>query len=147
MRDYIYAPEANQLDGIMQPINPLMGANSDAGMTAEGWQPMYQSWALQGAGEDAGAGPEGWQPMYQSWALNGEAETGQEGWGGMYQSWALSGIDDSAYPFIRNDMATPTVDIRDASTQFGAEALNGGLGAVQDALQVLSVVDLLTKGA
>lgn len=145
MRDYIYAPEANQLDGIMQPINPLMGANSDAGLGPEGWQPMYQSWAIGGANSDAGKGPEGWQPMYQSWALAGEAETGGEGWGGMYQSWALSGADES--PMIRSDIATPTVDIKDASHQFVMPALNGGMGAVQDALQVLSVVDLLTKGA
>lgn len=98
---YVYAPEANQLDGILRPINPLMGANSDAGM-----------------------GPEGWQPMYQSWALNG--------------------VDDVLSPMIRSDIATPTVDIKDSSFQFAMPALNG-MGAVQDALSVLSVVDLLTR--
>lgn len=103
MNRYIYAPEANQLDGIMRPINPLMGANTDAGVSPEGWQPMYQSWAL-------------------------------------------AGIDDVMSPMIRSDIATPTVDIKDASSQFAMPALNGGLGAVQDALSVLAVVDLLAKG-
>lgn len=121
MNRYIYAPQANQLDGIMQPINPLMGANSDAGVSPEGWQPMYQSWALSGADQDAVRGPEGWQPMYQSWALSGTES-----------------------PMIRSDIATPTVDIKDASSQFAMPALNG-MGAVQDALSVLSVVDLLTR--
>lgn len=119
---YCYAPEANQLDGIMQPINPLMGANFDAGI-----------------------GPEGWQPMYQSWALSGTAETGNEGWAGLYQSWALAGIDETMSPMIRSDIATPTVDMTNAGSQFSMPALNGGLGAVQDALSVLSVVDLLTR--
>lgn len=122
---YVYAPEANQLDGILRPINPLMGANSDAGMGPEGWQPMYQSWALDGAAQDSTRGSEGWQPMYQSWAL--------------------AGIDDVLSPMIRSDIATPTVDIKDSTYQFAMPALNGGLGAVQDALQVLSVVDLLTR--
>lgn len=47
-------------------------------------------------------------------------------------------------PIIRSDVATPTVDILTAN-QFQMPALNGGLGAVQDALQVLAVVDLLTR--
>lgn len=95
MNRYVYAPEANQLDGIMQQINPLMGIS----------------------------------------------ETGNEGWAGLYQSWALA----AASPMIRSDIATPTVDIKDASNQFAMPALNGGMGAVQDALSVLSVVDLLTR--
>lgn len=126
MNRYIYAPEANQLDGIMQPINPLMGANTDAGVSPDGWQPMYQSWALSSAAQDSTRGQEGWQPMYQSWAL--------------------AGIDDVMSPMIRSDIATPTVDIKNASNQFAMPALNGGMGAVQDALSVLAVVDLLAKG-
>ena len=116
---YIYAPEANTLDGIMRPINPLMGANQDAGM-----------------------GQEGWQPMYQSWALGGVSETGGEGWGGLYQSWALS-----ANPLIRSDVATPTYDMTPYPTTMPRlDAMPPGLGAVADALSVLSVVDLLTRG-
>ena len=119
MNRYVYAPEANTLDGIMQQINPLMGISETGN---EGWGGMYQSWALASAAQDATQGSEGWQPMYQSWALAGDS------------------------PMIRSDIATPTVDIKDASHQFAMPALNGGLGAVQDALSVLSVVDLLTKG-
>lgn len=78
---YCYAPEANQLDGIMRPINPLMG---------------------------------------------------------------VAGIDEIMSPMIRSDIATPTVDITGAQRQFSMPALNG-MGAVQDALSVLSVVDLLTR--
>lgn len=125
MSRYVYSPTVNTLDGIMQQINPLMGANSDAGMGPEGWQPMYQSWALSSAAQDATRGSEGWQPMYQSWAL--------------------AGVDDTLSPMIRSDIATPTVDIKDASSQFSMPALNGGLGAVADALSVLSVVDLLSR--
>lgn len=99
MRDYIYSPQVNQLDGIMQPINPLMGVS----------------------------------------------ETGGEGWSGLYQSWTMAGIDDAMSPMIRSDAATPTVDMMSAGGQFSMPALNGGLGAVQDALSVLSVVDLLTR--
>lgn len=102
MSRYVYSPTVNTLDGIMQQINPLMGANSDAGVSPEGWQPMYQSWAL-------------------------------------------AGVDDVMSPMIRSDIATPTVDIKDASSQFSMPALNGGLGAVADALSVLSVVDLLSR--
>lgn len=145
MSRYVYSPTVNTLDGIMQQINPLMGANSDAGMGPEGWQPMYQSWALSGMAE---TGNEGWGGMYQSWALAGAAQDatrGSEGWQPMYQSWALAGIDDTLSPMIRSDIATPTVDIKDASSQFSMPALNGGLGAVADALSVLSVVDLLSR--
>ncbi len=78
MSRYVYAPVPNQLDGIMQQINPLMGLGA-------------------------------------------------------------------ASPMIRSDAATPTVNIDDASRQFVMPALNGGMGAVQDALSVLSVVDLLTR--
>lgn len=118
MNRYVYAPEANTLDGIMQQINPLMGISETGN---EGWAGLYQSWALSGAAQDSTSGKEGWQPMYQSWALA------------------------AASPMIRSDIATPTVDIKDASNQFAMPALNGGMGAVQDALSVLSVVDLFTR--
>lgn len=97
MNRYVYAPVPNQLDGIMQPINPMMGTR-----------------------------PEGWnEPM---------------------STWFLAGIDQNFSPMIRSDISTPTVDIPQAGNQFAIPALNGGLGAVQDALSVLAVVDLLTKG-
>ena len=72
---YIYAPEVNQLDGIMRPINPLMG--------------LMQS------------------------------------------------------QLYRSDIATPTVDLTPYPTYMPRL---DGVGAVQDALSVLSVVDLLTRG-
>lgn len=79
---YLYAPKAAQLDGVLRPMNPLMG------------------------------------------------------------------IDETPIPvlspLIRSDVGTPTVDIL-TPNQFQMPALNGGLGAVADALSVLSVVDLLTR--
>jgi len=92
---YVYAPTCNQLDGVMQPMNPLDTGN-------EGFSPMAHAWNL-----------------------------GQS-------------IDDTVSPMIRSDVATPTVDIM-TTNQFAMPALNGGLGAVQDALQVLAVVDLLSR--
>lgn len=92
---YVYAPTCNQLDGVMQPMNPLDTGN-------EGFSPAMQSWML-----------------------------GQS-------------IDDTVSPMIRSDVATPTVDIM-TTNQFAMPALNGGLGAVQDALNVLAVVDLLAR--
>lgn len=79
---YLYASQAHQLDGVLRPMNPLMG------------------------------------------------------------------IDETPVPIlsplIRSDVGTPTVDILNTN-QFQMPALNGGLGAVADALSVLSVVDLLTR--
>jgi hypothetical protein len=75
MNRYVYAPEVNQLDGIMVPINPLMGL---------GQSPLY-----------------------------------------------------------RSDIATPTYDMTPYPTNMPRL---DGVGAVQDALSVLSVVDLLTRG-
>lgn len=79
---YLYAPQAPQLDGVLRPMNPLMGIDET---------PM---------------------PVLS--------------------------------PLIRSDVGTPTVDIL-TPNQFQMPALNGGLGAVADALSVLSVVDLLTR--
>ncbi len=76
MNRYIYAPEVNQLDGIMRPINPLMGYMGES-------------------------------------------------------------------PLYRSDIATPTVDMTPYPTHIPRL---DGVGAVQDALSVLSVVDLLTRG-
>lgn len=121
MPTYVYAPETNQLDGIMYPMNPLMGY-SETGK--EGWTPAQGSWYMAGYGVEH-ADPEGWNPAQGTWYLQG--------------------IDDQMSPMIRSDVATPTVDIKDASSQFTMPALNGGLGAVADALSVLSVVDLLTR--
>jgi hypothetical protein len=114
MNRYLYAPEANTLDGIMRPINPLMGYQD----RREGWEPAQGAWYLSSAAQDATGGSEGWQPMYQSWAL-------------------------SANPLIRSDVATPTYDMTPYPTQMPRL---DGLGAVADALSVLSVVDLLTRG-
>lgn len=111
---YVYAPTCNQLDGVMQPMNPLDTGN-------EGFSPAMQSWML------------------------GQAETGNEGFSPMAHAWNLGqSIDDTVSPMIRSDVATPTVDIM-TTNQFAMPALNGGLGAVQDALQVLAVVDLLSR--
>lgn len=96
---YVYAPTCNQLDGVMQPMNPLDTGN-------EGYSPMQYQFFL---GESMDETP---TPM--------------------------------VYPFIRSDVSTPTVDIM-TTNQFAMPALNGGLGAVQDALQVLAVVDLLSR--
>jgi hypothetical protein len=46
-------------------------------------------------------------------------------------------------PLYRSDIATPTVDLTPYPTQMPRL---DGVGAVQDALSVLSVVDLLTRG-
>lgn len=115
---YVYAPTCNQLDGVMQPMNPL-----DTG--SEGYSPAMQSWYL------------------------GQSETGAEGFSPMAHAWNLGqSMDDTQVPMfspmIRSDVATPTVDIM-TTNQFAMPALNGGLGAVQDALQVLAVVDLLSR--
>ena len=96
---YVYAPTCNQLDGVMQPMNPL--------------------------------------------------DTGNEGYSTFMHHFALGqSIDDTVLPMIspiiRSDVSTPTVDIL-TTNQFAMPALNGGLGAVQDALQVLAVVDLLSR--
>jgi len=120
MPTYVYAPETNQLDGIMYPMNPLMGYRD----AREGWTPAQGAWYMAGYGVEH-ADPEGWNPAQGTWYLQG--------------------IDDQMSPMIRSDVATPTVDIKDASSQFTMPALNGGLGAVADALSVLSVVDLLTR--
>jgi len=102
MNRYIYAPDVNQYDDIMQPINPL------------------------------GAHP------------GGHYNIGREGWAPSEGSWYLAGIDETLSPMIRSDVATPTTDMMNAGSQFAIPALNGGLGAVQDALSVLAVVDLMT---
>jgi hypothetical protein len=91
MNRYIYAPEVNQLDGIMRPINPLMGYVDQR----EGWAPAQGAWYM------------GESPLY------------------------------------RSDIATPTVDMTPYPTHIPRL---DGVGAVQDALSVLSVVDLLTRG-
>jgi hypothetical protein len=91
MNRYIYAPQPNQLDGIMRPINPLMGYTDQR----EGWTPSQGAWYM------------GQSPLY------------------------------------RSDLATPTVDLTPYPTQMPRL---DGVGAVQDALSVLSVVDLLTRG-
>ena len=96
---YVYAPTCNQLDGVMQPMNPLDTGN-------EGYSPMQQQFFLGQSMDDTQV------PMLS--------------------------------PMIRSDVATPTVDIM-TTNQFAMPALNGGLGAVQDALQVLAVVDLLSR--
>jgi len=111
MNRYVYAPEANQLDGIMQPINPLMGYQDQR----EGWTPSQGVWYLAGSAQDSTGGSEGWQPMYQSWAL-------------------------SANPLIRSDVATPTYDMTPYPTNMPR------LDGVADALSVLSVMDLFTRG-
>lgn len=75
-------------------------------------------------------------------------ETGNDGYSPAMQSWYLGSIDDTPMPImspmIRSDVSTPTVDIF-TNNQFAMPALNGGLGAVQDALNVLAVVDLLSR--
>lgn len=76
--------------------------------------------------------------------LGGYSGIGAEGWSPAEGSWYLAGMDDTPSPMIRSDVATPTMDMMNAGSQFAMPALNGGLGAVQDALSVLSVVDLLT---
>lgn len=95
---YVFCPKPNQLDGVMQPMNPL--------------------------------------------------DSGHEGYSAFLHHFALAGIDDTTMPMasriLRNDLTTPTVDIF-TSNQFAMPALNGGLGAVQDAINVLAVVDLLTR--
>jgi hypothetical protein len=79
---YLFAPKAHQLDGVLRPMNPLMGIDETP------------------------------TPIFS--------------------------------PLIRSDIGTPTYDIL-TGNQFQMPALNGGLGAVADALSVLSVVDLLTR--
>ena len=96
---YVYAPTCNQLDGVMQPMNPL-DSNS------EGYSTFMHHFALGQAIDETPL------PMVS--------------------------------PMIRSDIATPTVDIL-TSNQFSMPALNGGLGAVQDAINVLAVVDLLSR--
>jgi hypothetical protein len=96
---YVYAPMCNQLDGVMQPMNPLDTGN-------EGYSPMQHQFFL---GESIDETP---MPIMS--------------------------------PMIRSDVGTPTVDILNTN-QFAMPALNGGLGAVQDALSVLAVVDLLSR--
>ncbi len=96
---HVFAPTCNQLDGVMQPMNPL--------------------------------------------------DTGNEGYSTFMHHFALGeSIDETPMPIlspmIRNDVATPTVDIM-TTNQFAMPALNGGLGAVQDAISVLSIVDLLSR--
>jgi len=115
---YVYAPTCNQLDGVMQPMNPFE------------------------------TGSEGYSPAMQSWYL-GQADTGSEGYSPMQHQFFLGeSMDETPIPMlspmIRSDVATPTVDIM-TTNQFAMPALNGGLGAVQDALQVLAVVDLLSR--
>lgn len=85
---------------------------------------------------------EGWSEAQGSWYMGG---VNSEGWSEPQHTWFLNGIDDGFSPMIRSDIATPTVDMT-SPNQFAIPALNGGLGAVQDALSVLSVVDLLTRG-
>ena len=79
---YLYAPKAHQLNGVLRPMNPLMGIDETP------------------------------TPIYS--------------------------------PLIRSDIGTPTYDIL-TTNQFQMPALNRGLGAVQDALSVLAVVDLLSR--
>ena len=85
---------------------------------------------------------EGWSEAQAAWYMGGASS---EGWSENQQAWYMNGIDDTLSPMIRSDVATPTVDMTN-SAPFQMPALNGGLGAVQDALSVLSVVDLLTRG-
>jgi hypothetical protein len=89
-------------------------------------------------------GGEGYSAMQHQFFLG---ETGNEGYAPLQHQFFLQGIDEDPIPIVSPMIpsgGTPVVDILTGS-QFATPALNGGLGAVQDALSVLAVVDLLSR--